>query len=91
MGTELLTGFWLCQGYYWPQTLETWDIVPLDPSPEAFLGICHIQSQDCAGNTVKGHCRAPAPKSALLIRDGKATYSQNIYTHKSTHVDTPHM
>lgn len=42
MGTELLTGFWLCQGYYWPQTLETWDIVPLDPSPEALLGIYRI-------------------------------------------------
>lgn len=63
MGTELLTGFWLCQGYYWPQTLETWDIVPLDPSPEALLGICHTQSQDCAGNTVRATAGHLPPKA----------------------------
>lgn len=61
MGTELLTGFWLSQGYYWPQTLETWDTVLLDPSPEALLGICHIQSQDC-GKHDEGALQGACPR-----------------------------
>ena len=61
MGTELLTGFWLCQGY-WPQTQEIWDIVPLDSSPAALLGIGHIQSKGCAENTGEGVLQG-APKA----------------------------
>lgn len=87
MGTELLTGSWLCQGY-WPQTQETWDLVPLDPSPEALLGICHIQCKDYAENTNGGrlsqrsHCWSGMQEQHIL---------RNTHTLESTHVDTPNL
>lgn len=82
MGTELLTGFWLCQGY-WPQTQEIWDIVPLDSSPEALLGIGHIQSKGCAEKTGEGALQG-APKSTQ-VRGGRATYSQK-HAHTEKHI-----
>lgn len=78
IGTELLTGFWLYQGY-WPWTQEAWNVVPLDPSPETLLRICHIRSKDCAGNTGEG-----ALSQEALCWSGME--EQQIL--KCTHIDT---
>lgn len=70
MGTELLTAFWLCQCFC-PQTEEAWDLVPLNPSPEALLGICHIQSEECAGNTGEGTLQGASHKENTAAQGWK--------------------